>query len=215
MNRFLFYGGTGQSKVIKSIVEKKGFNNFVVVDDTDVDPPFECDFYSGINAYENFLKNNISLEDIFYTVTIGNPHATARRKIHKKLFDDGFFPYEHVIHESAVIDEDVSLGRFLQVHAGVIVNTCSTIRDHCILNTGCSVDHDCFLSEGVELGPRATLCGEITIGENSWVGAGATINPTISIGSNCIIGSGSVVVDDIPDNSTVVGVPAKRFLKRG
>jgi maltose O-acetyltransferase len=51
--------------------------------------------------------------------------------------------------------------------------------------------------------------GVVTIGNNVFIGAGAIILPNVRVGNNVIIGAGSVVTDDIPDNSVVVGNPAR------
>lgn len=51
--------------------------------------------------------------------------------------------------------------------------------------------------------------GNIVIGDNSFVGARASLLPNTYIGKNCIIGACSVVKGKIPDNSIVVGNPAK------
>ncbi|MEE0944422.1 MAG: acyltransferase [Clostridia bacterium] len=50
---------------------------------------------------------------------------------------------------------------------------------------------------------------EIYIGENSFIGARASLLPGTHIGDNCIIGAGAVVKGNIPDDSIVVGNPAK------
>jgi serine O-acetyltransferase len=47
------------------------------------------------------------------------------------------------------------------------------------------------------------------------VGGGAKVLGNITVGDNCRIGAGSVVVRDVPDNSTVVGVPAHIVLRDG
>lgn len=47
------------------------------------------------------------------------------------------------------------------------------------------------------------------IGDNVYIGAGAKILGSIKIGNNVNIGANSVVVNDIPDNCTVVGAPAR------
>ena len=47
------------------------------------------------------------------------------------------------------------------------------------------------------------------IGHNVWIGAGAKILGPIQIGNNVKIGANAVVLKDIPDNSTAVGIPAK------
>ena len=83
------------------------------------------------------------------------------------------------------------------------------IGNHCIVNTAASIDHDCVLEDFTFVGPNATLCGEVHIGEGSFIGAGSVILPGIKIGKNCMIGAGSVVTKDIPNNVTVYGNPAK------
>lgn len=51
--------------------------------------------------------------------------------------------------------------------------------------------------------------GHITIGNNVFIGADAIVLPNITIGSDVVIGAGSVVTKDIPNNSVVVGSPAR------
>lgn len=53
------------------------------------------------------------------------------------------------------------------------------------------------------------LFGTIKIGNNCFIGMNCTILPNTVIGNNCLIGSGSVVRSIIPDNSVVIGNPAK------
>ena len=50
---------------------------------------------------------------------------------------------------------------------------------------------------------------DVTIGENTWLGAGVIVVPGVTIGKNTVIGAGSVVTKDIPDNVLAVGVPAR------
>lgn len=49
----------------------------------------------------------------------------------------------------------------------------------------------------------------ITIGNNCWLGANVTVCPGVTIGDGCVIGAGAVVTKDMPDNSLILGVPAK------
>ena len=52
---------------------------------------------------------------------------------------------------------------------------------------------------------------QITIGEDSWLGANVVIMPNITIGKCCIIAAGAVVTHDVPDYAIVAGVPAKQI----
>lgn len=56
--------------------------------------------------------------------------------------------------------------------------------------------------------------GDITIGNNCWIGYGAQIMPGIKIGDNSVIGAGAVVTKNVEENSVVGGVPAKLIRKR-
>ena len=49
----------------------------------------------------------------------------------------------------------------------------------------------------------------ISIGNNVYIGTGAFIMPGVRIGNNCVIGAKAVVTSDVPDNSVVVGIPAR------
>ncbi|MQU00184.1 UDP-N-acetylgalactosaminyltransferase [Pseudomonas sp. FSL R10-2245] len=114
-------------------------------------------------------------------------------------------------HPAAVISKYATIGRGVVVLAGVVVNASVKIGDGAILNTGCSVDHDCVLAECVHISPGARLAGEVDVGFLSWIGIGASVRQCVTIGSNVTVGAGAVIVGDTVDDVTLVGVPAKVF----
>ena len=79
------------------------------------------------------------------------------------------------------------------------------------------VGDDVTLYQGVTLGGTGKEHGKRhpTIGNNVVIGSGAKILGNITIGENCRIGAGSVVLRDVPDNSTVVGVPGHIVFREG
>ena len=56
---------------------------------------------------------------------------------------------------------------------------------------------------------QGTRGGDITIGEDCWIGINAVISPGVTIGKGAVIGANSVVTNDIPEYSIAVGAPAK------
>jgi acetyltransferase-like isoleucine patch superfamily enzyme len=60
---------------------------------------------------------------------------------------------------------------------------------------------------------NADIFGKITIGNNVFIGNNCTLLPNTQIGDNCIIGAGSVVRGQFPENSVIVGNPAKVVMK--
>jgi maltose O-acetyltransferase len=53
----------------------------------------------------------------------------------------------------------------------------------------------------------------IAIGRDCWIGGGAIIQPGVTIGDRCIVGAGAVVTRDVPDDTIVVGNPARPLVK--
>jgi serine O-acetyltransferase len=79
------------------------------------------------------------------------------------------------------------------------------------------VGDDVTLYQGVTLGGTGKEHGKRhpTIEDNVVVGGGAKILGNIVVGKNCRIGAGSVVLRNVPDNSTVVGVPGHIIFREG
>ena len=79
------------------------------------------------------------------------------------------------------------------------------------------VGDDVTLYQGVTLGGTGKEIGKRhpTIGNGVVIGAGARVLGNIVIGGNSRVGAGSVVLRDVPDNSTVVGVPGHIVFRHG
>ncbi len=99
------------------------------------------------------------------------------------------------------------LGRrvFIDHGMGVVIGETAMVGD------------DVTLYQGVTLGGTGKEQGKRhpTIASGVTIGAGAKILGNISVGENCRIGAGSVVLQDVPDNSTVVGVPGHVIFRNG
>lgn len=210
--KIIFYGGTGQNKVMRSIADRLGSLVAVLDDTEEMSPTYEdVPFYCGKNCFLKWKESTPDWKNHFFAVTIGNPHAESRILIAEMLMKEGLKPLT-LVHHSSIIDSRVEIGEGSQIHSGSIISYGARLGKYCIVNTGSILEHDSIIEDGVELGPGSVICGEVIIGKNTWIGAGATIKNGIKIGSNCIIGAGSVVIRDVGDFEIVVGNPAK-FLK--
>lgn len=68
---------------------------------------------------------------------------------------------------------------------------------------------------GINLSPEAEKGLPPILGDNVVLCAGAKVIGNVNVGNNCVIGANAVVTKDIPDNSVVVGVPAKLLRTNG
>ena len=97
----------------------------------------------------------------------------------------------------------IGRGFFIDHGNGVIIGETTIVGDNVTLYQGVTLG-----GTGKEQGKRHP-----TIGNNVMISAGAKILGSFKIGDNSKIGAGSVVLEEVPPNSTVVGVPG-RVVKR-
>lgn len=210
----ILWGGTGQAKVVRPIIEYYGSKVVAVIDDTPgLKSPFpDVEIYCGYEEFKAWIKSQ-NREELGFCVAIGNPHGRVRLRLHEMLMKEGLSPIT-IAHPSAWIAENATIGSGTQIMAGAIIAPEVQIGRECIINTNASVDHECVLEDGVEVAPGATLCGDVHVGTNAWVCAGATVLPRIKIGADAIVGAGAVVTQDVPARVTVTGAPAKPIIKK-
>jgi len=105
------------------------------------------------------------------------------------------------IHPGAQIGE----GFFIDHGSGVVIGETTEIGDNVTLYQGVTLG-----GTGKETGKRHP-----TIGDNVVIGAGAKVLGSVAVGDNAKIGAGSVVVQNVPDNATVVGNPGRPVMVDG
>jgi sugar O-acyltransferase (sialic acid O-acetyltransferase NeuD family) len=192
-DKVYLYGASGHAKVVIDIARKAYYDIPFLIDDNP-----EVHELAGLQV----IHSAEGLSPII--VTIGD--CQARKRIVEKL---GERDYLSVIHPSAIKADSVKLGHGTVVMAGAMLNPYASVGNHCIINTGASIDHDSIIHDFVHIAPHCTLCGGVEIGEGTWVGAGSTIIQGVHVGKECFIGAGAVVVKDIPDGSLCYGNPAR------
>lgn len=132
------------------------------------------------------------------------------RRAHK-LYQKGHYFWARWISQRAARKTGIEIhpgaqigkGLFIDHGTGVIIGETTIIGDNCTLYQGVTLG-----GTGKEHGKRHP-----TIGNNVMISAGAKVLGSFTIGDNCKIGAGSVVLEEVPSNSTVVGVPG-RVVKR-
>lgn len=105
------------------------------------------------------------------------------------------------IHPGATIGE----GLFIDHGSGIVIGETTVIGKNCVIYQGVTLG-----GTGKETGKRHP-----TLGDNVMVGSGARVLGPVNIGNNVKIAAGAVVLHDIPDNCTAVGVPARVVRRDG
>jgi sugar O-acyltransferase (sialic acid O-acetyltransferase NeuD family) len=116
-----------------------------------------------------------------------------------------------IVHPNAVLmDKDnIVLGNGSIITAGCVLTTNIQIGSHVLINLNTTVGHDCAIGDYCSLMPGVNVAGEVKIEDTVLIGAGANIRNGVTIGKKSIVGMGAVLLKNVAQNTTVVGVPAK------
>ena len=160
------------------------------------------------------IGNNVIIKN---TIIGNNVRVLDGAIIGKKGF--GFFPektkntrYPHI--GMVIIGDNVEIGCNNTIDRGSLSNT--------IIGKNTFIDNQVHIAHNVNIGSNCIITGQVgfagssTIGNSVSIGGQAGISGHLKIGNNVQIGGGSGVVKNIPDNSKVMGYPAKdirKFLK--
>lgn len=202
MQGMLLVGAGGHGRVVADLAETGGWRDIVFADDRwpevtrALDWPVLgtiADLPRLIESYPNAMS------------TIGD--NGLRLQTHRSLLQLGF-TVPTLLHPTAVISNYAVLGEGTVAMANVVVNAGAQIGQCVILNTACTVDHDCLISEGAHISPGAHLAGDVAVGRLSWIGIGASVRGGVEIGNGATVGAGAAVVTNVPDAAVFVGVPA-------
>ena len=142
--------------------------------------------YSGLKAVRSYRRAHWFYEHGFFTIA----RIISQRARHRTGIE---------IHPGAKIGK----GLFIDHGMGVVIGETTEIGENCLLYQGVTLG-----GTGKETGKRHP-----TIGNNVMISAGAKIIGSFTVGDNSKIGAGSVVIEEVPPNCTVVGVPG-RVVKR-
>ncbi|HCT86500.1 MAG TPA: hypothetical protein DF296_15010 [Candidatus Margulisbacteria bacterium] len=159
------------------------------------------DFFLGQNEFHQFkmhigIGENIIRQRIFNILGELNKNIVSIKSQHSIISSDALIQRGVCVVQSAVIQNNVKIGKC------------------CIIDTASIVDHDSVIGDFVNISPNSVICSHVKIGNGVFIGAGSTVIDHITIGENSVIGAGSVVVKDIGPNVIAYGNPANVRRKR-
>lgn len=194
----IIIGAGGHGKVIADIISASGDNVVGFLDDNTHGTVFGYPVMGKVNDCTKHLEK-------YFIIAIGD--NKTRKKIAEKYSD---LKYYTAIHPTAVLCCDAVVGEGSCVMANAVINASAVIGKHCIINTHSTVEHDNKINDFVHISPGAVLCGGVSVGECTHIGANVAVRNYISVTDNCVVGVGAAVVKDINEAGVYMGVPAKK-----
>jgi sugar O-acyltransferase (sialic acid O-acetyltransferase NeuD family) len=158
---------------------------------------------------EEFLKVIGDKCEVF----IATDDNRERKALAKMVIQDYKKMPVNALHPNAMIEASASLGHGNLLAAGTYLGSFATLGSHCVLNARATVDYEAQVADYVQIGAGSIIGSGAILAEGAFIGSGVTVVSGIRVGKNARVGAGSLVIADVPDNTTVFGVPAQKVAK--
>lgn len=214
----VIFGTSGHAREIAGIIEEINSQQYVKVFDFlgfvgKEDHEIGCsvgtyNIVASDNTFDTFKKNFDCLG-----VVVSQTSPKIKKKILSNLngYDDIVYP--NIISPKANINEKkVQLGFGNVIAMNVIITDNVKLGNFNLINRAVNIGHDTIIKSNVVINPMACISGNVTILDDSLIGASSVLMQNIKIGKNVKIGIGSIIIKDIASNKTMIG-NAARFME--
>ena len=123
-------------------------------------------------------------------------------------------PYDRLV---SLIDPSTFVSRSAQIGVGTVIYPNSyvglnaRIGDYVFCLSGCIINHDAVINDRVIMASSVSLAGSVHVESDCYLGQACTCRQFTRIGAGSLIGMGSVIVRDVPQNSVMIGNPARKL----
>ncbi|SFF46442.1 NeuD/PglB/VioB family sugar acetyltransferase [Sunxiuqinia elliptica] len=212
MKKLVILGGRGIGMIAASVANDLGtydvigfLNDFVPIGE-------KVGKYNGYKVIgkSNDAKKYLDDENVFFF--IGYVGMQNEKEIFEKItsLEIPSNRFATLIHPTAIIPKGFcSIGNGVLMAPLTQLSPDTTVEDNCILLPNSFLGHDSTMKRFSHITANSVIGGNVTLGKGAHVGTNATIRENVVIGDFALVGSGSVVLNDVPENSIVVGNPAK------
>lgn len=140
---------------------------------------------------------------------IGIGAGTVRKRLSAIAESAGLIPATLIHPKASIGKHGIHIGQGSIICSQVAITTDICIGEHVILDPSVTIGHDAVIENYVSVYSLASISGNVHLGEGVTVGTGARVLQGLSVGAGSFVGAGSVVVKDVPELTTVVGIPGK------
>lgn len=148
-------------------------------------------------------------EETWVVCSIGT--GKTRKKIMERVLQNQDLRPATLIDPAAIVGRNARVGEGCVVCAGTVLAISSRLEAHTIVNLNCTIGHDTVLEPFCTVHPGTNLSGKVHVGQCTDIGTGTKVIQGLIVCSGCTLGAGAVVVRDIIEPGTYVGVPVEKL----
>ena len=208
-NSMLLVGAGGHSKAIIEIIEHGSLFQIAGLVDQSGSPIREVLGHLVIGDDSELGALSSKIQNAFPAIGYLNC-PSKRADLFSRLLACGF-KVPNIISGRAYISKHVYIGTGNVVMHDAMISVDNSIGDNNVIQSKSLMDHEVTIGDHNYISTGSILNGAVKIGNYNIIGSNVTINQGCTIGNNIKIGSGAVVVGDILEEGTYVGIPAGRI----
>jgi len=205
----VIFGGGGHAKVLIDSLQASNSQLSLVILDRDRSRWGQKVLNVPILGDDSLLPQLVEDGARFFVAAVGGIGDNGPRK---RLFEQGIsigLEPMTIRHPTSICSPWAEIGPGCQLLPGCIVNAGAILGRNVIVNSGAIVEHDCKIGDHVHIASGAVLASTTTVGAGAHIGCGAAVRQLISVGEGATVGAGAVVINDVPQRTLVMGVPAR------
>lgn len=207
MEDIYIVGASGFGREVAWLIEEN--NDFKIagfIDDNKNNHGKVVNGYPVLGGCDYLLNLNGSINVV---IAIGK--SSVRKIIVDKLKTKNDIVYPNIISKNSMSSKYVNYGEGNIVCCGNILTTNISIGSFNLINLNCTIGHDVVINDFVTVYPGVNISGNTVLGNCCEIGTGSKCIQGITIADNVIVGAGGVVVKNLEESATYVGVPVRKL----
>lgn len=181
--KLLLFGGKAFSDTIEELASICGYQVVARIDDYEPSPPLIVTLDVASQTYDS-ASHTIAL-------AIGYKDLSARLVAYRKLKQFGYTAAT-LIHPTAYVSPTASIGSGSLIMAQALVDCRSVVGEVCVLWPKACINHDTSVDCNTFISPNATLCGNVHVGESSFIGASSVVVDGATLPPKAFLKMGSI-----------------------
>jgi sugar O-acyltransferase (sialic acid O-acetyltransferase NeuD family) len=161
--------------------------------------------------FEELTERFAPTEHEFYAALVYTQGNALRRRLYETAKEKGYRPASYVS-PHAFVWHNARIGEHCFIFENNVVQPFVTIGDNVVLWSGNHIGHHSKISDHCFVASHVVVSGFVEVGQSCFLGVNASVANNTRIGNRCTVGAGALILGDVGDDETVVGVWKKRRL---
>lgn len=162
-----------------------------------------------IVAFEDLEQRFATDQHSFFAANVYTQKNQLRTRLYHAAKAKGYLPASY-ISPHAFVWRNVSVGEHCFIFENNVVQPFVTIGSNVVLWSGNHIGHHSTIGDHCFVSSHVVVSGFCKVGEACFMGVNATVANNINIGNRCVVGAGALILSDVPDDQTAVGMWKKK-----